>query len=129
MNSGSVYTSRWGLRGTEDLGGGLSAVSDSENGFNSTNGTFKNGGDLFGHQVAVSRNCTISGPICGGISCSVRSMCAMLSAICGDDVKAPTRAAMRRTSCPVSSIASPRYAPSCVRAGSDKRGSVPSCAA
>jgi GBP family porin len=51
--AGSVYTPRWGLRGTEDLGGGLSAVFWLENGFNSTNGTFKNGGDLFGRQAWV----------------------------------------------------------------------------
>ncbi len=51
--AGSVYTPRWGLRGTEDLGGGLSAVFLLENGFNSTNGTFKNGGDLFGRQAWV----------------------------------------------------------------------------
>src|ERR1700733_15168405 len=42
-NSGSLSTSRWGLRGNEDLGGGLSAVFDLENGFNAANGTFKNG--------------------------------------------------------------------------------------
>ena len=53
MNSGSLSTSRWGLRGNEDLGGGLSAVFDLENGFNSANGTFKNGGDLFGRQAWV----------------------------------------------------------------------------
>jgi GBP family porin len=52
-NSGSLSTSRWGLRGNEDLGGGLSAVFDLENGFNSANGTFKNGGDLFGRQAWV----------------------------------------------------------------------------
>lgn len=51
--AGSVYTPRWGLHGTEDLGGGLSAVFWLENGFNSTNGTFKNGGDLFGRQAWV----------------------------------------------------------------------------
>jgi general bacterial porin, GBP family len=51
--AGVVYTPRWGLRGTEDLGGGLSAVFWLENGFNSTNGTFKNGGDLFGRQAWV----------------------------------------------------------------------------
>ncbi|WP_395064297.1 porin [Paraburkholderia silvatlantica] len=51
--SGSIYTSRWGLRGNEDLGGGLSAVFWLENGFNATNGTFKNGGDLFGRQAWV----------------------------------------------------------------------------
>jgi GBP family porin len=52
-NSGSLNTSRWGLRGTEDLGGGLSAVFDVENGFMGNNGTFKNGGDLFGRQAWV----------------------------------------------------------------------------
>jgi general bacterial porin, GBP family len=51
--AGSVYTPRWGLRGTEDLGGGLSAVFWLESGFNSTNGTLKNGGDLFGRQAWV----------------------------------------------------------------------------
>lgn len=51
--AGNVYTPRWGLRGNEDLGGGLSAVFWLENGFNSTNGTFKNGGDLFGRQAWV----------------------------------------------------------------------------
>ncbi|QBR01613.1 porin [Paraburkholderia pallida] len=51
--AGSIYTPRWGLRGIEDLGGGLSAVFWLENGFNSTNGTFKNGGDLFGRQAWV----------------------------------------------------------------------------
>jgi len=51
--AGNVFTPRWGLRGTEDLGGGLSAVFWLENGFNSTNGTFKNGGDLFGRQAWV----------------------------------------------------------------------------
>ena len=52
-NSGSLNTSRWGLRGNEDLGGGLSAVFDLENGFNGANGTLKNGGDLFGRQAWV----------------------------------------------------------------------------
>jgi predicted porin len=53
LQSGNVYTSRWGLRGTEDLGGGLSAVFWLENGFNVDNGTLKNGGDLFGRQAWV----------------------------------------------------------------------------
>jgi GBP family porin len=41
--AGVINTPRWGLRGTEDLGGGLSAVFWLESGFNSTNGTLKNG--------------------------------------------------------------------------------------
>jgi predicted porin len=53
LNSGGLSTSRWGLRGNEDLGGGLSAVFDLENGFTVNNGAAKNGGDLFGRQAWV----------------------------------------------------------------------------
>jgi GBP family porin len=53
VNSGSVSTSRWGLRGTEDLGGGLGAIFWLENGFNASSGKFNNGGDLFGRQAYV----------------------------------------------------------------------------
>ncbi|HEV3423980.1 MAG TPA: porin [Paraburkholderia sp.] len=53
MESGNVSTDRWGLRGTEDLGGGLHAVFDLENGFNVDNGKLNNGGDLFGRQAWV----------------------------------------------------------------------------
>lgn len=51
--SGNVSTSRWGLRGAEDLGGGLKAVFDLENGFSSVNGKGSNGGYLFGRQAWV----------------------------------------------------------------------------
>ncbi|QBR03909.1 porin [Paraburkholderia pallida] len=54
--AGSIFTPRWGLRGVEDLGGGLSAVFWLESGFNSTNGTLKNGGDLFGRQAWIGLN-------------------------------------------------------------------------
>jgi predicted porin len=53
MESGNLSTDRWGLRGKEDLGGGLSAVFDLENGFNVDNGKLGNGGDLFGRQAWV----------------------------------------------------------------------------
>jgi general bacterial porin, GBP family len=51
--SGLLSTSRWGLRGTEDLGGGLHAVFQLENGFMVNSGALKNGGDLFGRQAWV----------------------------------------------------------------------------
>ena len=38
MSSGNVQGSRWGLRGQEDLGGGLKAIFTLENGFDITNG-------------------------------------------------------------------------------------------
>jgi predicted porin len=53
LASGNLSTNRWGLRGNEDLGGGLSAVFDLENGFNLDNGKFSNGGDEFGRQAWV----------------------------------------------------------------------------
>jgi predicted porin len=45
--------SRWGIRGSEDLGGNLSAVFTLESGFNPNNGTLGQGGRLFGRQAFV----------------------------------------------------------------------------
>lgn len=53
LQSGNVDTNRWGLRGVEDLGGGLSAIFNLENGFNVSNGKFNNGGDEFGRTAFV----------------------------------------------------------------------------
>ena len=52
-DDGVASGSRWGLRGTEDLGGGLKALFVLENGFNSGNGTLGQGGALFGRQAFV----------------------------------------------------------------------------
>ncbi|SAK59941.1 outer membrane protein, (porin) [Caballeronia arationis] len=51
--SGSVNGSRWGLRGAEDLGGGLKAIFTLENGFNIMNGNNGQGGREFGRQAFV----------------------------------------------------------------------------
>jgi len=53
MSSGNLAGSRWGLRGSEDLGGGLSGVFVLESGFNSDAGTSGQGGRLFGRQAYV----------------------------------------------------------------------------
>lgn len=53
MISGGQSGSRWGLKGTEDLGGGLKAVFQLENGFDLTNGTSTQGGRLFGRHATV----------------------------------------------------------------------------
>ncbi|RFU49431.1 porin [Paraburkholderia sp. DHOC27] len=50
---GVAQGSRWGLRGSEDLGGGLKAIFTLENGFNSGTGAAGQGGDLFGRQAFV----------------------------------------------------------------------------
>ncbi|CAG9262966.1 porin [Burkholderia cepacia] len=51
--SGSVNGSRWGLRGTEDLGGGLKAIFALENGFSINNGTLNQNNREFGRQAFV----------------------------------------------------------------------------
>lgn len=51
--SGSEINNRWGLAGTEDLGGGNKAIFRLENGFSSTTGALGNGGREFGRQAFV----------------------------------------------------------------------------
>jgi GBP family porin len=51
--SGDINGSRWGLRGSEDLGGGLKAIFTLENGFSINNGTLGQGGREFGRQAFV----------------------------------------------------------------------------
>lgn len=51
LNSGGMNTSRWGLRGTEDLGGGLKALFQLEGGILLDTGSAD--GDVFGRQANV----------------------------------------------------------------------------
>ncbi|MEK6313300.1 MULTISPECIES: porin [Burkholderia] len=51
--TGQTNGSRWGVRGKEDLGGGLQAVFTLENGFDSSNGKLLQGGREFGRQAFV----------------------------------------------------------------------------
>lgn len=53
FDDGVSWGNRWGLRGTEDLGGGLSAVFVLENGFHLGNGSLALGGAEFGRQAYV----------------------------------------------------------------------------
>jgi predicted porin len=50
---GVASGSRWGLRGSEDLGGGLKALFVLENGFSTGDGALGQGGALFGRQAYV----------------------------------------------------------------------------
>ncbi|KVE38007.1 porin [Burkholderia sp. TSV86] len=61
--SGSVNGSRWGLRGTEDLGGGLKAIFVLENGFGINNGALKQNGREFGRQAFVGLSQTQYGAL------------------------------------------------------------------
>jgi len=53
LYAGNIQGNRFGLRGVEDLGGGLQALFQIENGFNVNNGALGQGGRLFGRQAWV----------------------------------------------------------------------------
>jgi predicted porin len=61
--SGSLSGSRWGLKGVEDLGGGLSALFQIENGFNAGTGALGQGGREFGRQAWVGLSSTTLGTV------------------------------------------------------------------
>jgi predicted porin len=48
MASGYAQGSRWGMKGSEDLGGGMKAVFQLENGFDLSSGRLAQGGRMFG---------------------------------------------------------------------------------
>ncbi|HYS63387.1 MAG TPA: porin [Paraburkholderia sp.] len=51
--SGYAQGSRWGLKGAEELGGGLKAIFQLENGFDVSSGRLNQGGRMFGRQAFV----------------------------------------------------------------------------
>lgn len=53
LESGIHSGSRLGFKGSEDLGGGLSAIFTLENGFNPDTGSMGQGGRIFGRQAFV----------------------------------------------------------------------------
>jgi predicted porin len=53
MYAGNLQGSRWGMKGTEDLGGGLKAIFQLESGFDPNTGKSNQGGRLFGRQAYV----------------------------------------------------------------------------
>jgi predicted porin len=54
VGSGGMSGSRWGVKGSEDLGGGLKASFQLENGFSVDTGAAGQGGLLFGRQAFVT---------------------------------------------------------------------------
>jgi predicted porin len=56
INSGHQSGSRWGLRGSEALGGGLNAVFTLEGGYGLDTGTLGQGGRLWGRQAWAGLN-------------------------------------------------------------------------
>lgn len=53
LMSGNLSPNNWGVKGNEDLGGGLSAIFKLESGFNIDNGKLGQGQRLFGRQSWV----------------------------------------------------------------------------
>ena len=56
MMSGQNSGSRFGLKGTEDLGNGLKVIFQLENGFSADDGTFSTSGTLFDRQASLALN-------------------------------------------------------------------------
>lgn len=61
--SGIGQGNRWGLRGSEDLGGGLKAVFLLENGFSLTNGALAQNSRMFGRQAYVGLSSATAGTV------------------------------------------------------------------
>ncbi|HTR10499.1 MAG TPA: porin [Paraburkholderia sp.] len=53
LTNGAITNSRWGLKGEEDLGGGLKAVFRLESGFEPQTGQLDQGGRIFGRYAYV----------------------------------------------------------------------------
>ena len=64
-------SSRWGLKGTEDLGGGLSAIFDLENGYTTGTGALSQGGLEFGRKAFVGLSSKQFGTLTAGRQYSV----------------------------------------------------------
>jgi len=80
VNSGNFNGSRFGLKGTDDLGGGMSMSFQLENGFGADKGGLGQGGLLFGRQAYISLN-TAGGNLSAG-----RQYTPGDSAMCGTDL-------------------------------------------
>ncbi|PUA17838.1 porin [Glaciimonas sp. PCH181] len=63
MESGYAQGSRLGFKGNEDLGGGLSAVFQIENGFAADTGKLGQGGLMFGRQALVGLSSKTGGTL------------------------------------------------------------------
>jgi GBP family porin len=65
-SAGNMQGDRWGLRGEEDLGGGMRAIFVLENGFNAYNGMLSQGGREFGRQAFVGLGSASGGTVTVG---------------------------------------------------------------
>lgn len=66
LDDGINQASRWGMKGAEDLGGGLKAIFTLENGFSLNSGTAGHGGALFGRRAFVGLSSDTFGTLIAG---------------------------------------------------------------
>ncbi|CAB3761500.1 porin [Paraburkholderia humisilvae] len=62
-SAGNLSGTRWGIKGNEDLGGGLAAIFQLENGFDPSTGKLNQGGRMFGRQAFVGLASTQYGTV------------------------------------------------------------------
>jgi GBP family porin len=68
INGGHQSGNRWGLRGSEDLGGGMKAIFTLESGFDIDRGTSGQGGRLFGRQAWVGISTGMGAVVAGRLA-------------------------------------------------------------
>jgi GBP family porin len=68
INSGHQSGNRWGLRGSEDLGGGMKAIFALESGFDLDRGTMGQGGRLFGRQAWAGISTNMGAVVAGRLA-------------------------------------------------------------
>jgi predicted porin len=61
LRQGNLYASKWGLRGTEDIGGGTTVIFDLQNGFDPNTGALSSASQIFNRQAYVG----VQNPIYG----------------------------------------------------------------
>ncbi|MEK7944799.1 porin [Pigmentiphaga sp. YJ18] len=67
MENGAVSNSRWGFRGVEDLGNGLSALFNLEGGMNLDDGTQSTAGRIFNRQSFMGLSSRTAGTLTFGL--------------------------------------------------------------
>jgi predicted porin len=68
LSAGNLGGNRWGIRGSEDLGGGLKGIFVLESGFSLDDGTSGQGGRLFGRQAYMGLGGNFGSVVMGRIA-------------------------------------------------------------
>jgi predicted porin len=88
MAAGNLSPNLWGVKGTEDLGGGLSAIFKLESGFNIDNGNLGQGQRIFGRTAMVGLSSSNLGTLTVGRQYD--PLIDLLQPLTNDDTFGPT---------------------------------------